>query len=312
MLFYQNVSLREYNSSLDTKLLFPVSRHKQEEEMVGGTENQEEVETNLREINRDYLVKSQLYDKLYEDYQTTAQSVVQERQALESFRLVVLMLEEQLNLHLVQQEEAFPHEVGKLKKNFQSLQSRLKTMRKKQEDLTRKLMTDNIRSRELDTEMNSLKPEIIMLYKQRDQHQSWLLSHGSSVEDITQLVHPGRERPHHDESTWLFPDIDRPMAEEMLQTREHGTFLIRKSRGTQQHALSIKCGNKVDHCRILSGSQGFGFADPLVYPTLKNLVLYYADNSLEEHQPVLKTTLMYPVGESMKQEGVYINPQGGW
>lgn len=310
VMFYQNVSLREYNSSLDTKLLFPVSRHKQDEEMVGGTENQEEVETNLREINRNYLVKSQLYDKLYEDYQNTAQNVVQERQALESFRLVVLMLEEQLNLHLVQQEEAFPHEVGKLKKNFQSLQSRLNNMRKKQEDLHRKLVMDNVRSRELDTEMNSLKPEIILLYKQRDQHQSWLLSHGSSVEDITQLVHPGREKPHHDENSWLFPDVDRSMAEEMLQQREQGTFLIRKSRGSHQYALSIKCGNKVDHCRIRSGSKGFGFADPLVYPTLKDLVLYYADNSLEEHQEVLKTTLMFPVGETMQQDGVYINPQG--
>ena len=303
VVFYQQVSLKEYNSSLDTKLLFPVSRHQQEEEMVGGTDNQENVETNLKDINKKYLNKSQLYDELYEDYQSTAQNIVQERQALESFREVVLMFEEQLNLHQIQQEEAFPHEVGALQKNFNVLKKRLETMRRKQEELSRKLLTDNTHSRELDTEMNSLKPEIILLYKQRAQHQSWLLSHGSSVEDITQLV---KEIPHNDQSTWLFPEVDRAMAEEMLQPREQGTFLIRRSRGTQQYALSIKCGNKVDHCRIKNGSQGFGFVEPLVYPTLLDLVLYYKVNSLEEHQPVLKTTLMFPVGESMQQEGLYI------
>jgi len=306
--FYQNVSLREYNSSLDTKLLFPVSRYIQNEDMVGETETQEEVEINLREINRSYLVKSQLYDKLYEDYQNTAQSLVQERQALESFKMVVKMLKEQLNIHLLQQEEAFPHEVGKLQKNFQCLQSRLNTMRRKQEDLRIKLEVENIRVRELDTEMNSLKPEIILLYKQRDQHQSWLLSHGSSLEDITQIIRPDREKPHHDENSWLFSDIERPMAEEMLQNREQGTFLIRKSRGTHPFSLSIKFGNKVEHCRIKSGSKGFGFAEPLIYPTLKELVLHYADNSLEEHQEVLTTTLMYPVGDSMREDSVYINP----
>jgi len=173
--FYQTVSLREYNSSLDTKLLFPVTRLGQNQEMVGGIENQEEVEINLREINRNYLIKSQLYDKLYEDYQTTALSLVQGRQALESFRLVVSMLEEQLDLHLLQQEEAFPHEVGKLQKNFKSLQGRLNSMRKNQEDLHRKLVKDNDRGRELDMEMNSLKPEIIQLYKQRDTHTQLIL-----------------------------------------------------------------------------------------------------------------------------------------
>jgi len=308
--FYQQNSLKDYNSSLDTKLLYPVSRHQLEKEMVGGTDKKENVETNLKEINRKYWEKSQSYDMLYEEYQNKVQNSVQERQALESFREVVLMLEEQLNLHLVQKEEAFPHEAGALKDNFSFLQKRLETMRRKQEELSRKLMTDNVRSRELDTEMNSLKPEIILLYKQRDQHQSWLLSHGSSVEDINQMVITqilDKEMPHNDEHSWLFPDVDRPKAEEMLMPREHGTFLIRRSRGTDQHALSIKCGTKVEHCRIKTGAQGFGFAEPLNFPTLLDLVMYYAVNSLEEHQPVLKTTLMFPVGEL---EGVYIQPQG--
>ena len=45
----------------------------------------------------------------------------------------------------------------------------------------------NAYNRDLDVEMNSLKPEIIQLYKQREQHQTWLLSHGARVEDINRL-----------------------------------------------------------------------------------------------------------------------------
>jgi hypothetical protein len=36
--------------------------------------------------------------------------------------------------------------------------------------------------------MNSLKPEIIHLYKQREQHQTWLLSHGVLQEDINKIL----------------------------------------------------------------------------------------------------------------------------
>ena len=114
----------------------------------------------------------------------------------------------------------------------------------------------------------------------------------------------------------------------MLQTREHGTFLIRWSSGKQQYALSIKCGNEVGHCLIFrykcrtetiailnvlcsSGAHGYGFAEPYnIYATLLDLVLHYAVNSLEEHNDRLKTTLMFPVGAPSPQESAYIPPEG--
>ena len=106
-------------------------------------------------------------------------------------------------------------------------------------------------NRELDLEMNSLKPEIIQLYKQREQHQSWLLSHGARVEEVHKLLdQSGKEMAHNDEKAWLMPDVDRVKAEEMLISRDHGTFLIRWSAKQQKYALSIKCGNEVGHCLI--------------------------------------------------------------
>lgn len=39
---------------------------------------------------------------------------------------------------------------------------------------------------------------------------------------------------------------------------------------------------------------GFGFAPPYEFDSLRTLVLYYATNTMEKHNPDLETTLMYP------------------
>ena len=47
------------------------------------------------------------------------------------------------------------------------------------------------------------------------------------------------------------PVLHNPLqAVELLQSREHGTFLIRYSAKNKQYALSIKCGSEVGHCLI--------------------------------------------------------------
>ena len=120
------------------------------------------------------------------------------------------MFDEQIVLHQDQSENAFPHEKRALKDNYEILQKRLKMLHDKQEELAKNLRAVNEYNRELDLEMNSLKPEIIQLYKQREQHQSWLLSHGARVEEVHKLlVQSSREMPHNDEKSWLMPDVDR-------------------------------------------------------------------------------------------------------
>ena len=43
-------------------------------------------------------------------------------------------------------------------------------------------------SRTLDRDMNALKPEIITLFKQRQQMAKWLRDHGKTREDINQKL----------------------------------------------------------------------------------------------------------------------------
>merc|ERR1719219_585891 len=308
--FYQSVSLREYNRTLDTRLLYPVSRYNQQD--VQQDADVEKVELKLKEINRNYLEKSKLYDKYYEQYQNAAQDILTKRQALDAFHEAVTMFDEHIELHKSVQDSAFPHEKRSLKDNFEIIHKRLKMLHEKQEELARDLRKVNAYNRNLDVEMNSLKPEIIQLYKQREQHQAWLLSHGSRVEDINRLlVQSSRELPHNDQETWLMNDIDRPTAEAMLINQVHGTFLIRWSAGKGQHALSIKCGNEVGHCLIYRGEHGYGFAEPYnIYASLMDLVLHYAVNSLEEHNDRLKSCLYFPVGAAppSQEAAAYVPP----
>lgn len=51
----------------------------------------------------------------------------------------------------------------------------------------------------------------------------------------------------------------------------------------------------MNHCIIYGTERGFGFAEPYnIHKSLKHLVLHYAQNSLEEHNESLNTTLAYP------------------
>lgn len=53
---------------------------------------------------------------------------------------------------------------------------------------------------------------------------------------------------------------------------------------------------KVNHCLIQKTDRGYGFAEPYnIHPTLRSLVHHYALTSLEEHNPLLKTTMAHPV-----------------
>jgi len=106
--------------------------------------------------------------------------------------------------------------------------------------------------------------------------------------------------PHSNEASWLLSNCTRPQAEQMLEGKKHGTFLIRKSQ-TGQYALSLVVGERVEHCLIYKTDNGFGFAEQqAVFPSLKSLVLHYCRVSLEEHNPALKnTSLAYPVHASL-------------
>jgi len=311
---YQKNSLRDYNRTLDTRLLYPVSRYQQEVEVVGAT-SIDQVISKLKDINKTYQEKSKQYDIYYEEYQNATGDLQNQRLALESCKELIKIFEGHIELHKSNQEKAFPHERPRLEQNLGTLMERLRVLSKQHDFFAKNLTRVNAQNRQLDRDMNSLKPEIINLYKDRENHQAWLLANGMRQEDLQDIfitfqqeqdVPPTNQEQqinylsNYDREFWLLPECDRTRANDLLSGKPDGTFLIRM-KNSSQYALSIAHSKGlVDHCLIEKVELGFGFADTIldphyIYPTLDELVYHYAFTSLEEHNACLKTTLKYPL-----------------
>ncbi|XP_063219175.1 phosphatidylinositol 3-kinase regulatory subunit gamma-like isoform X3 [Bacillus rossius redtenbacheri] len=307
---YRSVSLAQYNSSLDIKLLYPVSRLQQEEEF-GSAADIDKVVAELIQINKEYMLKTKIYEDYYEDFTQTSHDITTKRHALDSFLTAVNMFQGQLKTLETSQCQAQPHEAKSLLENSMVIKGRLETLEESQKQLKETHNQQVAYSRTLEREMYALKPEIVQLYKQKDRRILWLKAHGVKKVRVEELlkqddleacrsqmldVDIGCENlPHQDENSWLLRDCSRDDAERLLAGKPDGTFLVRPSR-TGQFALSINCNGTTNHCIIYKTERGYGFAEPYnIYESLKLLVLHYAQNSLEEHNDSLQTTLAYPV-----------------
>uniref|UniRef100_A0A8C6UH88 Vav 3 guanine nucleotide exchange factor b n=1 Tax=Neogobius melanostomus TaxID=47308 RepID=A0A8C6UH88_9GOBI len=92
--------------------------------------------------------------------------------------------------------------------------------------------------------------------------------------------------------------LDRSQAEEELQERDHGTFLIRnRSKECTEYAVSIKFSDKVKHIKILTKDSCFYIAEARLFKTVQELVEYYKQHSLKEGFSSLDTTLLVPYRE---------------
>ncbi|XP_035230496.1 phosphatidylinositol 3-kinase regulatory subunit alpha-like isoform X2 [Stegodyphus dumicola] len=311
--YYHNVSLAQYNRTLDVKLLHPVSRFHptgfDEEESA----DIEKVGEKLMKVNQEYLQKTKLFDQFYEDFSKTSQELQLKKQAQDAFDATLSVFEEQMQLLTESIKSAAPCEINLLRENYDLLNSRLQTLKESKDQLDMELKHQAAYNRSLDREMNTLKPEIMRLYKQREDFLSMLNARGVNKDRINKLLQDScaeakdlmRESaflqndeslPHHDQSLWFIEDLTRNEAMRLLTGKPDGTFLIRNSRTPGQYALSIVADGKVGHCLIYKTERGYGFAEPYnVHPSLKSLVLHYAQTSLEEHNDTLKTTLAYPV-----------------
>ncbi|XP_046458590.1 phosphatidylinositol 3-kinase regulatory subunit gamma-like isoform X2 [Daphnia pulex] len=304
--FYRSVSLAQYNPTLNVKLLYPVSRFQNAEEAESGNDV-EKMRKRLEDAHNEYLKRSQQYDQYHNDYSQCSQEIQFKKQASDAFNEAVVMFEEQLRLHEKFEREAHRHEVHSLKENYQLLKFQMGNLKQTSQELQNQLRVQTVLSRNLDREMNALKPELHQLCKTRDLLQMKFLA----MIQVYLQQHPSSV--HADSQYWLLPDYTRPDAERFLTGKADGTFLIRRSAGSAPFALSIACSNvkktPVGHILIHRSERGFGFTEPyLLFPTLNDLVVYYAGHSLEELNPLITTTLAHPLHGPQPPEGNHSTP----
>uniref|UniRef100_A0A4W4FAX3 SH2 domain-containing protein n=1 Tax=Electrophorus electricus TaxID=8005 RepID=A0A4W4FAX3_ELEEL len=315
---YRHESLAQYNPKLDVKLLYPVSKHQQDQ--VVKEDNIEAVGKKLHEYHLQYQEKNREYDRLYEEYTRTSQEIQMKRTAIEAFNETIKIFEEQCQTQERYSKEYIEKfkrdgndkEIQRIMGNYEKLKSRISEIVDSKRRLEEDLKKQAADYREIDKRMNSIKPDLIQLRKTRDQYLMWLTQKGvrqkklnewlgiknENQEDQYSMVEDDEDLPHQDERSWKLGNINRNQAEALLRGKRDGTFLVRDSSKPGCYACSVVyvVDSEVKHCVINKTPTGYGFAEPYnLYSSLKELVLHYQHTSLVQHNDSLNVTLAYPV-----------------
>uniref|UniRef100_A0A7N8WS89 Phosphatidylinositol 3-kinase regulatory subunit alpha n=1 Tax=Mastacembelus armatus TaxID=205130 RepID=A0A7N8WS89_9TELE len=313
---YRHESLAQYNPKLDVKLLYPVSKHQQDQ--VVKEDSIEAVGKKLHEYHLQYQEKNREYDRLYEEHTRTSQEIQMKRTAIEAFNETIKIFEEQcqtqerFSKEYIEKfrREGNDKEIQRIMENYDKLKSRISEIVDSKRHLEVDLKKQAADYREIDKKMNSIKPDLIQLRKTRDQYLMWLTQKGvrqrklnewlglknETTEDEYSMVEDEEDLPHHDERLWRLGNINRSQAESLLRGKRDGTFLVRDSSKPGCYACSVVVDGEVKHCVINKTSTGYGFAEPYnLYGSLKELVLHYQHTSLVQHNDSLNVTLAFPV-----------------
>ncbi|KAJ8285238.1 hypothetical protein GJAV_G00024530 [Gymnothorax javanicus] len=313
---YRHESLAQYNPKLDVKLLYPVSKHQQDQ--VVKEDSIEAVGKKLHEYHLQYQEKNKEYDRLYEEYTRTSQEIQMKRTAIEAFNETIKIFEEQCQTQERYSKEYIEKfrregnekEIQRIMGNYEKLKSRISEIVDSKRRLEEDLKKQAAEYREIDKKMNSIKPDLIQLRKTRDQYLMWLTQKGvrqkklnewlgiknENTEDQYSMLEDDEDLPHHDERTWRLGNLKRQQAETLLRGKRDGTFLVRDSSMAGCYACSVVVEGEVKHCVINKTPTGYGFAEPYnLYSSLKELVLHYQHTSLVQHNDSLNVTLAYPV-----------------
>lgn len=301
--FHRNYSLKDYNSVLDIKLSYPVSRFVYDDEYHSLMENKDALVQKFVDVTTEIKALTQNLEQCHENYKRTDNDIGFKRQAHEAFQEAELMFQEQINIQNKYKLEAQPHEMVRLNENSELLRLRLKALTDCKKNLDSDLDLQRRQNQRLELDINKLKLEISALLRQEKRLKQLMQSQNISEHQIKQIMDEGSSAclnqdsdENYEESSWYFPKFSRSDAEKMLSGAPVGTFLIRLSAANHAYALSIVANGTVNHCIIYQTEHGtFGFAEPYnIYKSLKELVLHYSINSLEEHNEALQTTLKTP------------------
>uniref|UniRef100_A0A3B4T5Z4 Phosphatidylinositol 3-kinase regulatory subunit gamma n=1 Tax=Seriola dumerili TaxID=41447 RepID=A0A3B4T5Z4_SERDU len=313
---YRHESLAQYNTKLDVKLMYPISRFQQDQ--LVKEDNIDAVGKKLQEYHNQYQEKSKEYDRLYEEYTKTSQEIQMKRTAIEAFNETIKIFEEQCHTQERYSKdyierfhrEGNDKEIERIMMNYEKLKSRLGEIHDSKVRLEQDLKTQAMDNRETDKKMNSLKPDLIQLLQSVDwlNHKGvrqkrindWLGIKNENTDEGYFVSEEDENLPHYDEKSWFVGDLNRTQAEELLLGKPDGAFLIRESSKKGCYACSVVVEGEVKHCVIYSTPRGFGFAEPYnLYSSLKDLVLHYHQTSLVQHNDSLNVRLAYPVYAQM-------------
>lgn len=284
--------------------MYPVSRFAYDDEYQTLIDNKDLLVAKFVEITSEIKTLNQSLEQLSETHKRTENDISFKRQAHDAFQEAETMFNEQIGIQNRYKLEAQPHEMKKLDENSELLKQRLQSLTECKKNLESDLDQQRRQLNSLDRSANECKVELNGLSRQEKRLKQMMISQSISENLIKQICDEGMSAwinqdsfEHvYIENSWYFPKFSRSDAEKCLTGAPTGTFLIRTSAAHHAYALSIVANGTVNHCIIYHTEHGtFGFAEPYnIYKSLKELVLHYSINSLEEHNESLQTTLKIP------------------
>lgn len=160
--FYTKYSLAHCNSSLDIKLVYPLSRHTENE---GGEHHSDDaLETKYKEVHKKYVIKTRNYDDRFYQYTRLTVEVNLKRQALDGFKKTVEVCIDHLKLQEKMQSEAQPHEKILFLENNKQLMAKVQNLTQAQGELNDILRNTLEAKLLLEREIAKLKSEVTDLY----------------------------------------------------------------------------------------------------------------------------------------------------
>lgn len=125
--YYRINSLKDYNTILDTTLLFPVSRYTSnaEEDPVPNDNDVDKLVQKYLDVQNDLNAREKDYEGLYTEYKRIEHELDIKWTAFEAFHEAEQLFDDQLKTQKRYQNEAQPHELDGLRENLKLLNNRL-------------------------------------------------------------------------------------------------------------------------------------------------------------------------------------------
>lgn len=172
--YYRVTSLKDYNTILDIKLLYPVSRFNQDEHDDDAYNNRPEFVDKLIQKyldgHKELTAKESAFDNYWSLYKRIEHDIDIKRQAFEAFHEAEQLFNDQLKTQQRLETEAQPHEIISLKENLIILKARLKQLLDCQTDLQYSYEKQKTQFLALERNIQSLKPILNDLRKSEERY----------------------------------------------------------------------------------------------------------------------------------------------
>lgn len=244
--YFQKESLAHYNAELETRLEYPYKNAPTaaRQSVLLPEEDSEELYIANRQELRSKLgnKKIQMIDEDDDQIYVQMKSVEAEHKALAQ---MLSMFKDQKNNQerILNKSNLQPHDSAKLEDNLNQVKRRL-----------------------VDLERNYSLTEGVLVSTRLDLEKKFVAM-GDGSQRKAKLI--------------IDENVDRVKAEELLSNKEEGTYIIRKSkRSNDPYSLSMRVENKIRHIQIKYDGTRYGFLEPLAFFSLEDLCQYYTDTEL--------------------------------